>query len=681
MSALIELRGVCRTFGEPDNPIRVLHDVDLTIEKGELVAIMGASGSGKSTLMNIIGCLDQGSEGTFLLEGSDVSRMDADALAHLRREYFGFIFQRYHLLGKLNVLDNVALPAIYKGTGKNARRERAQSLLTRLGIGGKAWDSPAKLSGGQQQRVSIARALMNSAKVILADEPTGALDTQSGLEVLRILKELQQQGHTIIIVTHDPKVAAQTHRVIEISDGRIVGDSVTETARKSADFSQAVSKEEQENFEPNASAQVYVSDKEEHKTMEGSVASLRPWQQWLNRFTEAFSMAWLSLVANKMRSILTMLGIIIGIASVVSIVSVGEGAKSTILGDLKSASLNVITLQSGYDHTVEAPGAVRDFSRTDIAAIAGEPYVLRVHPVVGTNVTARSRTKGRSISVNGVGIEHMKMEKVKLAAGGWFDAQHLSEQAQVAVINHAAWSHFFSALGGPEAAIGQRLFLDHLVVTVIGVAQKEEGRFSLNSSSAWLPYTTVGIKIMGSSNVNQLSVETRAGTNNEMAIKMLTARMVQLHGVKDFMIDSVATFVKQIESTSRTMTLFLGMVSFISLVVGGIGVMNIMLVTVTERTKEIGVRMAVGARQSDVMQQFLIEAVVVCLVGGVIGVLLAMGITQVVSLFVDFLKNTTVSLYAMLVAFGTSVMLGVLFGYLPAQRASQLNPVLALSRD
>src|SRR5690606_13731080 len=221
---LIALAKVRREFPSGEGSITVLKDVDLTIHAGEMVAIVGPSGSGKSTLMNILGCLDRPSGGSYRVSGRETAALDADALAALRREHFGFIFQHYHLLAELSALGNVEIPAVYAGLPPRERRACAAELLERLGMADRLEHPPGKLSGGQQQRVSIARALMNGANVILADEPTGALDRQTGEEVLRRRGELTAAGKTVIIVTHDPAVAARAERVIEIDDGRIVAD-------------------------------------------------------------------------------------------------------------------------------------------------------------------------------------------------------------------------------------------------------------------------------------------------------------------------------------------------------------------------------------------------------------------------------------------------------------------------
>lgn len=223
--SLIECKNINRYFGSGENRVHILKDISLSIEKGDFVAIIGQSGSGKSTLMNILGCLDTAGYGSYRIDGIETAKMQPDELAALRRERFGFIFQRYNLLSSLTARDNVALPAVYMGAGGKERSARADKLLQDLGLASKEGNKPGELSGGQQQRVSIARALMNGGEIIFADEPTGALDTASGKNVMEIIRRLHEAGHTVIMVTHDPGIAANANRVIEIRDGEIISDT------------------------------------------------------------------------------------------------------------------------------------------------------------------------------------------------------------------------------------------------------------------------------------------------------------------------------------------------------------------------------------------------------------------------------------------------------------------------
>ena len=222
--ALITFQDVCKYYPMGDSTVTAADHISFEIETGEFTAIVGSSGSGKSTCMNIIGCLDVPSEGTYLLNGQDVGRMNKNRLAEIRNELLGFIFQQYNLLPRLNLLENVEVPLMYAGVPRGERRERALAALEQVGLGDKWRHRPMELSGGQQQRVSIARALVGKPSVILADEPTGALDSRTGREVLAMLQDLHAQGHTVVLITHDNSIAVQAQRIIRLEDGRVVYD-------------------------------------------------------------------------------------------------------------------------------------------------------------------------------------------------------------------------------------------------------------------------------------------------------------------------------------------------------------------------------------------------------------------------------------------------------------------------
>ena len=224
MAALITFQEVCKYYSMGDSTVTAADHISFEIGAGEFTAIVGSSGSGKSTCMNIIGCLDVPSEGTYLLDGQEVGRMNKNRLAEIRNELLGFIFQQYNLLPKLNLLENVEVPLMYAGVPRGERRDRARAALEQVGLGDKWRHRPMELSGGQQQRVSIARALVGKPSVILADEPTGALDSRTGREVLEMLQDLHGQGHTVVLITHDNSIAVQAQRIIRLEDGRVVYD-------------------------------------------------------------------------------------------------------------------------------------------------------------------------------------------------------------------------------------------------------------------------------------------------------------------------------------------------------------------------------------------------------------------------------------------------------------------------
>ena len=415
---LIVLDQVSRTYVSGDSTVVALDHLDIRIAAGEMVAIVGASGSGKSTLMNILGCLDRPTSGHYRIAGRDVGSLDKDELAALRREHFGFIFQRYHLLGELTAIGNVEMPAIYAGRSANDRHERAAGLLDRLGMASRLAHTPGKLSGGQQQRVSIARALINGADVILADEPTGALDSRSGEEVLRILDEIHAEGRTVIIVTHDMAVARRARRIIELRDGVIASDRPSRSERVAA----------------------AVSAADGGKTVAQASSG---WRAALRRFHEALRMALLSMNAHRLRAFLTMLGIIIGVASVVSVVALGSGSQEQVLANINSLGTNTLEIFPGKDFGDTRSARIKTLVLADARALAQQPYIAAVTPTVSTSSTLRSGAIEASAQISGVGERYFQVKGTQLAEGSFFDADSVRSYAQDAVIDDNARKALF----------------------------------------------------------------------------------------------------------------------------------------------------------------------------------------------------------------------------------------------
>ncbi|QII86622.1 MacB family efflux pump subunit [Bordetella hinzii] len=652
--ALIQLRDVWREFAAGDQVVAVLREVDLDIEAGEMVAIVGASGSGKSTLMNLLGCLDRPSRGVYRVDGRATSRMDPDELAELRREHFGFIFQRYHLLADLSAQGNVEMPAVYAGMARGPRHERAAALLRRLGLAERLDYRPGQLSGGQQQRVSIARDLMNGGRIILADEPTGALDSQTGQEVLRILEELNAAGHTIVLVTHDMNVARHARRIIEISDGRIVSDRANPDA-------------------PQRAALAGDAGPGQDKPPP------HPLRAWLDRGREALRMALLAMNAHRLRTCLTMLGIIIGIAAVVSVVALGTGSRQKILSDISAMGTNTVDVYPGKDFGDEKAATIRTLVPADAEALARQPYADSVSPEVSTTTTLRFRNVSVNGSVQGVGEQYFRVRGVSLAQGQFFDAAGVARRSQDVVIDPNTSKSLF---GNHTDPIGQVIFLGSVPARVIGVTQPQETLFAnADTLHVWIPYTTALSRILGQQHLRSITVRVSDDMPTKAAEEAITKLMMQRHGTKDFFVFNTDTIRQTIERTTATLTLLVSLIAVISLVVGGIGVMNIMLVSVTERTREIGVRMAVGARRSDIMQQFLIEAILVCLIGGLLGILLSLSIGVLVSQATRGAFQMIYSGGSMVAAFVCSTLIGVAFGYLPARNAARLDPIESLARE
>jgi macrolide transport system ATP-binding/permease protein len=645
---LLDISELQRDFPAGEGTITVLKNINLRIHAGEMVAIVGASGSGKSTLMNILGCLDKPTLGSYRVAGRETGQLSPDELAQLRREHFGFIFQRYHLLSDLNAQGNVEVPAVYAGKESGDRRLRSAELLRRLGLADRMHHRPGQLSGGQQQRVSIARALMNGGDVILADEPTGALDSHSGQEVMNILKELNAEGHTIIIVTHDMQVAQHARRIIEISDGAIIADRA----------------------QPDAAAAPAL--------VKPVQAQARPWRANLDRLKEAFHMSLLAMNAHKLRSFLTMLGIIIGIASVVSVVALGAGSRERILKDISSMGTNTIDIFPGADFGDMKSAAIRTLVPADAYALAEQNFVDSVTPSVATSSSARYGNISVTATINGVGEQYFRVRGLEFELGQSFNQDSVTRRTQDVVIDANTRVKLFPNGSNP---LGEVIFLGSVPCRIIGVTKKRENGFGNNDSlNVWIPYTTAMSRLLGQNYLKGITVRVSDQVSTAAAEQGIVNLMTMRHRTKDFYVFNTDSIRQTIEKTTATLTLLVSLIALISLVVGGIGVMNIMLVSVTERTREIGVRMAVGARQSDIMQQFLIEAVLVCLAGGLLGVLLALSFGLLLSYLIS---NFTMvySTTSIITAFTCSTLIGVVFGFLPARNAAQLNPVDALARE
>lgn len=675
--AMIDLRDVSRRYRLGSNEVHALRGVSLRIEAGEYVAIMGQSGSGKSTLMNVLGCLDTPSSGQFLIDGEDAAGLGPDELAALRRQRFGFIFQRYHLLPHLDARANAALPAVYAGSEGAARIQRAESLLTRLGLGDRMHHKPNELSGGQQQRVSIARSLMNGGQIILADEPTGALDSQSGAEMLSLLSELHGQGHTIILVTHDAHVAAHAKRVIELRDGQVLRDSGTPP----------------EHQLPHAAA----SDAAGPALTAGGW-----WSQRQGQWREALQSAALSLKGNRLRTALSMLGISIGIAAVVSIMALTTAARSSIEKDVGSFLSGRIPVWRGNPNL--PPGTqAQPFRPNEIEAIRALPGVKGVTTEREVQLTARHGSRDAMISVLGADANTLAARKLKLSEGRVISPMDLNGSTQVALIDDKARKALFkpgesalgktlllapgggmevqaaqAQLGAPELPVGVAL-----PVTIVGVVEPDTGgavQFGAWLGQVLVPVTTFSRKLDLRVDADQFHVLLDFTVPPDEVRKQVHFRLKALHGVEDFDSWNADEEFKRIQSVTGAMALLFAGVGAISLLVGGVGVMNIMLVSVSERTREIGIRMAVGARQADVRLQFMVEAVVLCCLGGVVGVALSWLAAMGLNAFQDELA-VHVDGTALAVAFAVSTLVGLIFGTLPARRAAALSPVDALARE
>lgn len=644
--ALLELHGVSRAYRSAAGEVVVLKDVSLRIEAGEFIAIIGPSGSGKSTLMNILGCLDRPSEGSYRVQGAATEQMSPDELAHLRREHFGFIFQRYNLMENLSATENVALPAVYAGVDADARTARARMLLETLGLGERTTNRPSQLSGGQQQRVSIARSLMNGGAIVLADEPTGALDHASGRQVMTELKRLHAQGHTVILVTHDAAIAAHASRVIEIADGQVVSD------RGMGD--------------PAVARSAAVPERRPEPAAERRAR--------LDAIREAARMAVRSMLAHRLRTLLTMLGIIIGVAAVVTVVALGKGAQAQVESQINELGASTLDIFPGADFGDPRSGEIETLVVDDADHLAALSYVDSVSPNLSGSVAALQGNRRANTQVLGVGADLPRVRGLRLKAGRFFTDAEVEAHRAVGVVDQKAAKALFS--GNP---IGGTVLLGGMPVEVIGVVGPNA--FAGGATpTVYVPYTSASSRLLGSQRLESITVRVRDDVPTTAAEASLGAELQRLHGRRDFFIYNADQIRKAVMKSSQTMAALVSAIAAVALVVGGVGVMNIMLVSVKERVREIGVRLAVGARQGDILRQFLIEAVLICLFGGVLGVLFALAVgalSSLLSLGVPFLFTPG----PVLAALACSSAIGLGFGYFPARSAAQLDPIQALAAE
>ncbi|WP_313055518.1 MacB family efflux pump subunit [Pseudomonas lopnurensis] len=645
-AALIELEDIRKSYGGGASPqVEVLHCVSLCIEAGEFVAIVGASGSGKSTLMHLLGCLDKPTSGRYRFNGQDVAAMQADELAWLRREAFGFVFQGYHLIAIDSARENVEMPAIYAGMAPARRRERSAELLARLGLGERLEHRPNQLSGGQQQRVSIARALMNGGRIILADEPTGALDSHSGQEVMALFDELSRRGHTIILITHDRQVAARARRVIEIHDGRIVADS-------------------------GHAGQSLAAPMAELPAGPHPGRSDVP----LSGLAEVVRAAWRVMWANGFRTGLTLLGIVIGVASVIVMLAIGLGTRQQVVAQMGAFGTNLIFVSS-IGESSRIPG--RSITLEDLEAVAQLPNIALVLPNVTGNKVVRHGSVDLQLYVRGTGAELPRIQTWPVALGSFFTAQDEREMARVAVLGQKVVDSLMPDVGDP---LGQSILIGNTPFLVIGV-MSEKGALSGDRDDdnlIFVPFGIAGVQVFGQREPTYTVVAVEDVARIEDTQAAIDALLLERHGLRDFATANAAASIAAQTRTQDSMTLMLSLIAAVSLVVGGIGVMNVMLMTVRERTREIGIRMATGARQADILRQFLSEAVLVSLVGGLAGV--AVGLFVGAALILSEVP-LVFSLTGILGAFGCALVTGLVFGYMPARQAARLDPVVALGGE
>ena len=646
---MIELKDVHKSYSLGGSEVLALRGVSLTIEPGEYVAIMGPSGSGKSTLMNVLGLLDTPDRGSYRLFGREVSQLDEDELAVLRREAIGFVFQQFHLLPRLSAAENAALPLLYSRHRLDAAR--GAELLGEVGLGDRAAHRPNELSGGQQQRVAIARALVNGPRIILADEPTGNLDSASQKEILAILRKLNDSGITVIIVTHEEEVSREARRQIRVRDGMISSDE-------------------------------RVGGKRRARATGVSLPHVTPRGVGMREVGEHVRQGLKALVANKVRTALSALGILIGVAAVVSMLAIGEGAKRDIEMRLASLGSNLLVLRKGPTRVggVAQESAAARITLEDADAIRERiPQVKEVAPNVSGRVQVSYGNRNWNTAITGVLPPYARMRAAEPDIGRFFSDEENRKRARVVLLGRTVVRELFQG----QDPIGEMIRINRASFQVIGVLP-EKGATAWRDQDDYvvIPLATAMHRVFGKDYVDYVDIEVRSAEEIDAAQEAVRELMVTRHRVAPsdrsdaYQIRNMAEIQETLSETSRTMSLLLAVIAAISLLVGGIGIMNIMLVSVTERTREIGLRKAVGARKRDVLTQFMVETVVVSMAGGVVGIVIGWIITVALTSLAGW--TASVSASAVLLAFTFSVGIGMLFGIYPARKAARLNPIEAL---
>lgn len=650
MSTLIRLEDIEKVYQMGDTTLKVLDKVSLTIEEGDFVAIMGPSGSGKSTLLNVIGCLDIPTSGKYFFSGKDISTYDEDQLALFRRHELGFIFQQFHLLSYFDASENVALPLLYS-EGKISG-EKSGPYLKEVGLSERAHHLPREMSGGQQQRVAIARALINKPRLILADEPTGNLDSHSEQQVISILQKLNAEGMTIVMVTHEDEIGAKCKRVIRLRDGKIVSDV------------------------RNAPVNPNVVSSNEAAAKKNTALTLK----------EHFRQGMKQLMANKVRTFLSVLGVLIGVASVVTMLAIGKGAQKAIESQLSSLGANILVLRTGVMRSggaaAEAGSSALLYPEDGTAIKARFPEVVEAAPNVNGRGQVTFKNKNWNTQIMGVTPEYKDLRAYQPSEGRFFTEEENQKRARVALIGATIHRELF----GGKNAIGETIKINKNNFLVIGLLpEKGATGWRDQDDIILVPLQTAMRRLLGKTTVDSIDLQIDKNADMSSLEDEIKAFVTARHKIPEsqkedaFMIHNMADIQKAISSSSETMTMLLTVIAAVSLLVGGIGIMNIMLVSVTERTKEIGLRKAIGATRKDILLQFLVESVVVGIVGGIAGILTGI----LFALILNYLAGwaTAVSPASILISFLFSLIIGLIFGVYPARSASRLHPIEALRSE
>ncbi len=654
---MIEAKNLYKTYQMGTVKVEALRDVSIKIAPGEFVAIMGPSGSGKSTLMHVLGLLDRPDSGEYLLGGAETTNLSDQELALVRNQLVGFVFQQFHLLPRMTALENAELPLIY--AGKRNLKEKARERIEEVGLKDRMFHRPNEMSGGQQQRVAIARSLVNDPPIIFADEPTGNLDSKSKEEIIAILKSLNQKGKTIVIVTHESEIAAHARRIIQMRDGQVISDKTvsSETGIPKVSLQEDLIK----NILSKSTA-----------TIKGSI-----------EFLDYLRQAVFAMLAHKMRAFLSILGILIGVAAVIAMIALGRGAQDSIEKQLASLGSNLLLVRPGSPKVqgiAMQSGSTTRFTFQDLTVVSKlDDFIKYISPSVTGRVQIVYENKNWNTQVEGVGVDYAQLRSAVPTIGRFFTEEEVKMRNKVALLGTTVVQQLF----GDVNPIGETVRINLINFKIIGILpQKGATGFRDQDDTIIIPITTAMYRLLGKQYIDQIYVEAKSPELVDPAQDSITAALVKQHHISPkeaedaFQIRNMSDIKAAMESSTKTMSLLLGSIAAISLLVGGIGIMNIMLVSVTERTREIGLRKAIGASNKDIMVQFLIEAVLMSFIGGILGIALGTGISVLITLFSGWAVK--ISLFPVVLATTFSLIVGIVFGLWPAKKASKLDPIEAL---
>lgn len=682
-STIIRLQNISFSYRSRDQLFTALRDVELHIESGEFVAIIGPSGSGKSTLLNVLGLLAQPTTGHLDLFARRTSALSDNDLAQLRNENIGFVFQSFSLISRLSALENILLPVSFSEdndpVSQERYRQRALELLDRFGLGTLADRRPNELSGGQKQRVAICRALILKPKLILADEPTGALDSQSSAEVMKILKQLHADGHTVVVITHDPHIASQAQRIIQVRDGRVVPDQ-GETLRATEPIVGP----------PKLSPSAEASTKKPSNTF--------------RNLKQRVLLAGRSLLTHRTRSMLTGLGLFIGILSLIIIDGLGVIVQNSFnklfyTSSIRKAYVYYDEDRAGFHGRQRSSWkglhATEEFPK--LAQMFEKKGVIR--PFLRTS-TCQIKTESGGVRTRLVGVldynEMLEMD-TPMKVGRFLNEQELSQGTAVTILGSDTVDQLFDKTDPrrreSQFPIGQRVTVDNCntigTYTIVGVLGRRDTSFGNRDANDVLYVSTQSLlNRMGPTYYTWFSVLPKDGIDTRnLASEVTNFLSLQSGGRLTFGSSIPADILDRIRGFLRIVQSIVGFIGLLCLFVGGVGIMNMMLVTVAERTREIGIMKSLGAKQSHIRGYILTESTLLCFISGVIAVAVGFVANNIFSLlvsqFVPALKefNWVFAPLGLISGLVVSFLCGIGFGSLPASRAARLDPAECLRSE